>query len=327
MERRIVLITDSARDLSSADLANVNMEGNSISASLSIRDAIASFAPVTLYTELEDFRNHIKEHDHDLVFPMRYGPTSRTQKGLISSLCEAYGIDYMGADNYTHLLCNDKDLSKKYAREFGFNVPNSVMFRTLASKDEMITRIKRLNLPLVVKPNFGGGSAGISDNSLVHDYMAAVELVNFHLNVHTTPVLVEEYVAGQEVSILMIGGREKMAFCGETQLIINGQTYFENRIWGYEEKKIDDSKVDSKVSHLTTQQEREQAIHIFQSFEKVEYMRVDGRVTDTGFYLLELSPDCYLGPESDFEIAMKEQLNLDYPGSLKFIIENSLNQG
>lgn len=82
MERRIVLITDCARDLSSSDLGNVNMEGNSISASLAIRDAIASFAPVTLYTELEDFRDHIKNHEHDLVFPMRYGPTSRTQKEI-----------------------------------------------------------------------------------------------------------------------------------------------------------------------------------------------------------------------------------------------------
>lgn len=327
MERRIVLITDSAKDLSSADLGNIHMEGNSISASLMIRDAIASFAPISFYTELEDFRDHIKEHEHDLVFPMRYGPTSRTQKGLISSLCETYGIDYMGADNYTQLLCNDKDLSKKYAREFGFNVPSSIMFRALTSKEEMLDRVRRLNLPLVVKPNFGGGSAGISDNSLVHDYTDAVDLVRFHMSIHTTPVLVEEYIAGQEVSILMIGSRENMAFCGETQLVINDQTYFDNRIWGYEEKKIDDSKVDFKVSHLTTRQEREQAVHIFQSFEKVEYMRVDGRVTDRGFYLLELSPDCYLGPESDFEIAMKEQLGLDYPGSLKFIIENSLNRG
>ena len=113
MERRIVLITDSARDLSSADLGNVNMEGNSISASLATRDAISTFAPVTLYTELEDFRDNIKEHQHDLVFPMRYGPTSRTQKGLISSLCETYGIDYMGADNYTQLLCNDKKFFRK----------------------------------------------------------------------------------------------------------------------------------------------------------------------------------------------------------------------
>lgn len=327
MDRRIVLITDSARNLSSADLGNVNMEGNSISATLAIRDAISSFAPITLYTELEDFRDHIHEHKHDLVFPMRYGPTSRTQKGLISSLCQTYGIDYMGADNYTQLLCNDKDLSKKYAREFGFNVPNSTLFRVLSSRDEMLIRIKRLGLPLVVKPNFGGGSSGISNNSLVYDYMSAVKLVEFHLNIHPTPVLVEEYIAGQEVSILLVGSRKKVAFCGETQLVINGQTYFENHIWGYEEKKIDDSKVDAKVSNLTTPQEREQAIHIFQSFEKVEYMRVDGRITDKGFYLLELSPDCYLGPESDFEIAMKEQLNLDYPGTLKFIIENSLNQG
>lgn len=302
------------------------MEGNSISATLAIRDAISTFAPVTLYTELDDFRDHIKEHRQDLVFPMRYGPTSRTQKGLIASLCETYKIDYMGADNYTHLLCNDKDLSKKYAAEFGLKAPKSRMFRSILSKERILEQLKLLNLPLVIKPNFGGGSSGISSKSLVHSYMDAAELIMYHLNVHPTPILAEEYATGQEVSLLLIGNRKKISFFGETQLIINGQSYFRDHIWGYEEKKIDDSKVDYMISHLTSPLEREQAVHIFQSFEKVEYMRIDGRVTGDGFCLLELSPDCYLGPECDFEVAMRAE-GFDYPGMLKFIIDNSLNRG
>ena len=324
MDQRIVLVTDSAKDLSSASLANIHMEGNSLSSSLSIRDAISTFAPVTLYTEFEDFCAHIQEHKKDLVFPMRYGPTSRTQKGLLVSLCESYGISYLGADNYTQLLCNDKNLSKKYAQEFGFTVPRSVMFRKLTPKNEMLSRIRGLTLPLVVKPNFGGGSAGISDKSLVYDHISAIELVEFHLNTHPTPILVEEYVAGAEVSILLIGDQKRINFCGETQLIISGRNYFEDRIWGYEEKKIDDSKVDFQVSNITSHQDRERAIQVFHSFEKVEYMRVDGRVSANGFCLLELSPDCYLGPDSDFAVAMQE-LGIDYPGFLKFIIDNSLS--
>ena len=326
MEQRIILVTDSARDLSSADLANTHMEGNSISASIAIRDAIASFAQVVHYTELEDFRDHIKEHLNDLVFPMRYGPTSRTQKGLVVSLCETYGISYMGADIYTQLLCNDKDLSKKYAHEFGFSVPKGIIFRELLPEKEMLTQITKLKLPLVVKPNFGGGSAGISNNSLVHDYASALKLIMFHLNIHPTPVLVEEYIEGQEVSLLLIGNKKKVVYCGETQLVINGQKYFKDRIWGYEEKKIDDSKVDFSVSNLTSNKDRERAKRLFQSFEKVEYMRIDGRVSAEGFFVIELSPDCYLGPESDFEIALKEE-GFDYPGILKFLIENSINRG
>lgn len=326
MEKKIVLVTDSAKDLSSADLANTNMEGNSISSSLAIKNALASFAPVVLYTELSDFRDHIIEHKNDLVFPMRYGPTSRTQKGLVVSLCETYGISYLGADNYTQLLCNDKDLSKKYARDFGFAVPKGMMFRHLYAKEDMLSNLSGIKLPIVVKPNFGGGSAGISEKSLVHSYIEAVELIEFHLNIHSTPILVEEYVAGEEVSILLIGNQKNISFCEETQLIIEGQNYFEDRIWGYERKKIDDSHVDFRVSHLTSIQERERAIQLFQSFEKVEYMRIDGRVSDNGFCLLELSPDCYLGPDSDFAIAM-ENKGVDYPGLLKYIIENSLNHG
>lgn len=180
------------------------MEGNGYESSLGIRDAISTFAPVILYTELEDFRDHISEQKNDLVFPMRYGPTSRTQKGLVSSLCETYGIAYMGADSYTQLLCNDKDLSKKYARECGFNVPNGVMFRELSFKTNMIERVKRLKLPLAVRPNFGGGSSGISNNSLVHDYEDAVNLVEFHLSKHTTPVLARFSIALVDTSSLRI---------------------------------------------------------------------------------------------------------------------------
>lgn len=325
MERRVILITDSAKDLSSPDLSNVNMEGNSISSSIAIRDAIASFAPVVLYTELEDFRDNISKHKNDIIFPMRYGPTSRTQKGLVVSLCEAYGISYLGADNYTQLLCNDKCLSKKYAQEFGFTVPNGVIFRKSASKEELLSKIEKLHLPIVVKPNFGGGSAGISDNSLVHNYASAVKLVEFHLSIHPTPILVEEYVPGEEVSILLIGNSKKISYCGETQLVINGEKFFQDRIWGYEEKKIDDSNVDFVVSHRTSLSDQERAVRIFQSFEKVEYMRIDGRVSHNGFCLLELSPDCYLGPDCDFAVAMKEN-GISYPEFLKFIIENSLNR-
>lgn len=324
MDRRIVLVTDTARDLSSADLANINMEGNNIRASLAIRDAIATFAPVILYTELEDFRNHITEHINDLVFPMRYGPTSRTQKGLISSLCETYGISYLGADNYTQLLCNDKHLSKKYAQEFGFLVPKGVLIYELSSTEDILAQLNTLGLPLVVKPNFGGGSAGISAKSLVHSYIDAINLIKFHLSIHPTPVLVEEYIAGEEVSILMIGNQKEVSFCGETQLVIGGEKFFANRVWGYEEKKIDDSSVDYIVSNRTSPEDRERAIKLFKSFEKVEYMRVDGRVSSRGFFLLELSPDCYLGPDCDFEVALKEQ-GMNYPDVLKYIIENSPN--
>ena len=324
MEQRIVLVTDSERDLVSADLANIHMEGNSIASSKAIRDAISTFASVILYTELEDFCENIQEHIDDLVFPMRYGPTSRTGKGLVASLCESYGISYLGADNYTQLLCNDKDLSKKYAQEFGFSVPKSVLFRQLLPQEEMLRRLYGLKLPLVVKPNFGGGSAGISNKSLVHNYNAAIELVSFHLNCHPTPVLVEEYIAGEEVSILLIGNRKRIKFCNETQLLINGRGYFKDHIWGYEDKKIDDSIVDYRPSCRTTQADRNRAMQLFNSFEKVEYMRIDGRVSPDGFCLLELSPDCYLGPDSDFSVAMRAQ-GLDYPEMLKFIIDNFLN--
>jgi D-alanine-D-alanine ligase-like ATP-grasp enzyme len=43
---------------------------------------------------------------------------------------------------------------------------------------------------------------------------------------------------------------------------------------------------------------------LFDSFEKIDYMRIDGRITKDGFRLIELTPDVHLGPSASFAQAM-----------------------
>lgn len=44
---------------------------------------------------------------------MYYDPADYNSKGIVPSLCETYGINYVGADAYAQLLCNDKTLHCK----------------------------------------------------------------------------------------------------------------------------------------------------------------------------------------------------------------------
>ncbi len=307
MKPKVVLIMDLPKNIENADLSRKDLEGYNCLASQLTKKSFEKFATVKLYTSLEKFTRRILFHKHSIVFPMRWGTTSRTVKGLIPSLCEAHGIKYIGADSYTQILCNDKYLSKMYVRDFGLQIPNGLLVRKGQADSEILAAIKYLTYPLVIKPNFGGGSSGISSKSIVDSNDDALSLIKKLFRYGFSPVLVEEYIKGYEVSILLVGDKSRVYYCDEIQLIINEESYFNHTIWGFETKKVNLSSAHYLPSSLVSLEDKEKAKQIFLSFEKANYLRIDGRVNTDGFFLIELSPDCYIGPESDFSVAFENR--------------------
>jgi len=320
---KIVIIADEYKDISKGTIANNDMEGNSQEATEAIKKCVSEIADSILYTSIDDFCLNIQNHKNDIIFPIRYGTLSKTQKGLIPAICEANKLKYIGADCYAHILCNDKALSKLYARQFGFFVPQHFIYRGEKNQQNILNHLKNLKLPLVIKPNFGGGSSGISTNNLVDRYDEAVELIIQLYKLHHLPIMAEEYIPGEEVSLLIIGNEKQINFFDTTQIEINKETLFNHWIWGFENKKIDDSEMEYRMFNGLSENEKSKGVSLFQSFEKIDYMRIDGRVMDNTFYVLELSPDCYIGPDSDFAFAFRQN-NKSYKDLIELIIKNSL---
>jgi D-alanine-D-alanine ligase len=221
-----------------------------------------------------------------------------------------------------HNLCNDKYLSKLYAREFGISSAKSVLIRNFDS-EHIIDRINTLKLPIIAKPNFGGGSTGISTNSIVNTYLGAANLVQELFHFHQMPILVEEYIEGYEIELVIWGNKGEIKLSQEVKLIMNKEDYFKNKIWGYETKKIDDSCIDFEIVHMLSKDDIENMFSLFRSFDKIEFMRVDGRIFNGHFYLIELSPDCYLGDDCAFYSAFNHN-GYKHEEMFNLLIENSL---
>lgn len=307
MKPKIVLVMDFPKNIEHADLSRKDLEGYNCLASQLTKKTFEEFATVKLYTDLGKFSKRILFHKNSIVFPMRWGTTSRTAKGLIPSLCEAHGIKYVGADSYTQILCNDKYLSKMYARDFGFQVPRGLLVRKGQTVSEIQAAIKYLTYPLVIKPNFGGGSSGISSDSIADSADAALELIQKLFEYNFSPVLAEEYVEGYEVSLLLVGNKFGVQYCDEIQLSINEESFFKHSLWGFETKKVDLFSAHYVPSSYISASNMEKARQLFLSFEKADYLRIDGRINENGFFVIELSPDCYIGPESDFSVAFEQR--------------------
>ncbi len=106
-------------------------------------------------------------------------------------------------DNYiAPLIMENKIVTKLVLKEQGIRVPDSTVVHSVEEGIQLITRY--LNQPLVIKPkstNFGLG-VGILQNSYTEkEVRKALELAFQYEN----SVLLEEYIAGKEYRILVIG--------------------------------------------------------------------------------------------------------------------------
>jgi D-alanine-D-alanine ligase len=131
----------------------------------------------------------------DVVLPILHGPFG--EDGTVQGLLELAGVPYVGAGVAASALAMDKDLFKKVMRDSGIPVAAHHAIRLGDAVENPF------GYPVFVKPARLGSSVGISKVHREDELEAAVELA-FR---HDEKVLVEEFVAGTEVEVGVLGNR------------------------------------------------------------------------------------------------------------------------
>ena len=276
---------------------------------------------VIYYDSPASFLKNITNHENDIVFSIWSGRKSRNRRALVPSICEAYGIPYVGADTYASIICQDKILSKQFSLKNGINTPGFILYEG-GKVDELL--MKNLTFPVVVKPNFEGGSIGISQDCLVESHGKALSKVSELFSIFKQPILIEEFVKGKEVSIVIMGNQKRILFCEDVELSIQNHAYdLENNIFSFEVKKGSEYM---KLSHKLITPDipsavLDNAISLFKNLGKVEELRIDGRYDGETFYLIELSPDIHFGKNGTFAEAFKLK-NIKYTEMLHMVLLN-----
>lgn len=291
----IVLICDRVPNRDGINLYSDNLEFTSNTYFNAISNALKECAShIYFYEQPSEFIDNISKHKNDIVISAIWsGTKSRNRKSLIAAICEAYNIKYVGADTYVQSICQDKQLSKILVEGTCIKAPRGVLF---SPNHLCYDNLDFLSFPIIVKPNLEGSSIGISDNSIADTKEDAIQIIKDIINVFPS-VLAEEYIPGKEISICCVG-RNTVELMEAVELQLDNKNYFEKQVWGYESKKGGKCKVTRKV--ITSQIPQlilDSAKKIFLSLGKVDYMRIDGRLYNDQFYLIELTPDCSLHPD------------------------------
>jgi D-alanine-D-alanine ligase len=285
-----------------------------------MRDAIGPLLKdFVVYHSPEAFIDNIARHSGDIVLPDWSGERSWNRYGLVPAVCEAYGVTYIGGDAYTKIVCQDKFLSKSLCRRAGLEVPDA-LYIDEPSKLEMLDLI---GYPSVVKPCFEGTSIGISDHSIVHSASDARYAAGALLEALGAPVLVERFCPGREVSICLVGNARGMALmeAGE-RFLPSDERYFETHLFSAALKKNSKQTALRLVTNSVPKYAFDRSVALFRSLQKVELIRVDGRLNRDCFTVIELTPETHLGARAEFAGTFIKT-GLDYQEVLARLILNS----
>ncbi len=132
----------------------------------------------------------------EMVFLALHGADG--ENGRVQAAFDLYGIRYTGAGYIGSALAMDKGLTKTLFSAAEIPMPRGVPVHRESSTTP---EAAGLSLPCVVKPACGGSSIGVSIVSTPQEYAAALE----EAFTYEDAVIVEEYIAGREFSVGVIG--------------------------------------------------------------------------------------------------------------------------
>lgn len=318
--KRVVLIADRIQDHHNATISTNNLEVIADAYFNPLFSTLKKIGPeVVHYDTLEKFTQKISLHKKDVVLSIWSGVGSRNRRILVPSICEANGIAYVGADSYLQAISQDKDLSKNFAAKYGIKSPHGVLL--YGTND--LHKLNYLCYPIIIKPNFEGGSIGIFNSNVASDYNEATMVAASLLSSYV-PILAEEYIEGEEISFCISGNVNEITLFEIIRQHINGKTYFKNEIMGAEYKKI--STLEQSWDNVTGQikkADKENVLQLYQHLGKADLIRIDGRSNSTGFYLLELTADVGISTKSIMTAAYTSA-GYTYEQMLEQIINNAI---
>lgn len=260
---------------------------------------------------LEQLTQGLRQEPVDVVFNLAERFRQRSALDYtVAAVLEMLDLPHTGASSEGLLLARDKALTKKVLTFGGVGVPHFMLCRRGAP----VQRPSDLRFPLIVKPVDEDASVGIARSSVVRDDQALAERVAFVHEKFHTHAIVEEFIAGRELYIGVMGNDPPVAL-PPIEMVFGADSTAESRIatfkakWSlkYRESRGIQNEVAKNLSPEVRQRLADVAVRTYQAAGLRDYGRIDVRLAhDDAIYVVEANPNPYLADGEDLAWAAEE---------------------
>jgi len=273
-----------------------------------------------------EFLDNIRREPVDMVFNIAEGRGSyRSREAQVPSILEMLGIPYTGSDPQCLAICLDKPVTKKLLAVAGIPTP---AWRTIANSEELFqTPWDGFGFPAIIKPAYEGSSKGIHLDSVVNNLKQALATAPELLEHYRQPLMVEEFIAGDEVTVGVLGNLPPRVL---GLMHIRPRQSEAPFIYSLEVKRDWENLVDyecpAQFEEEVLARISAASLRAFRALGCRDFARVDFRVSPEGVpYFLEINPLPGLGTYSDLVI-MALKLRRTHEGLIGAVLEAALER-
>ena len=271
----------------------------------------------------------------DLVFNFAEGSgVGRSREARVPAVCEMLGIPYTGSDPLALAVALDKDMTRRVAESAGVTLPKGLTLSfprgeydgNYAEFPAMLAECG-LPLPVIAKPVCEGSSKGIRNRCLIRTAEEFGPTVMGLWRDYQQPVLVEEFISGDEVTIGIVGNDPPQPLGIMRMLPRKPADHF---VYSLEVKRNWEELVEyeapAKLPKDVTQAVEEAALNVFTALGCRDVSRLDFRIRDGVPYFIEINPLPGLNPESSDLVFLAYRLGMTFPQLIEMILNAAITR-
>jgi D-alanine-D-alanine ligase len=223
------------------------------------------------------------------------------------------------------VICLDKPLTQKLVAAAGVCTPRSLV---ITDKQELHQIAESYSLfPAIIKPAYEGSSKGIRLSSVVDNPKQAIESAERLLEHYRQPVMIEEFIAGDEVTIGIIGNSPPRVLGMMRILPKRRDGYF---VYSLEVKRnyleLVEYECPARLEPKVLSNLEVSGLNAFKALGCRDFARLDFRVSPEGVpYFLEINPLPGLGTHSDL-IIMAKMMGWAHEGLIASVLNAALER-
>lgn len=216
----------------------------------------------------------------------------------IPGVLELLSIPYTGGDMLCMTLDTNKFLVNELLRQNGVPVPNFQLFAT--AEDPLDPSLR---FPLISKLNAIHGSVEITTDAVSETEKHLRKRLRYLLRTYQQPVLVEEFIAGREITAIVLGNRPKRVFAAEKLFLSPHGKY---AYLTFDEQWLMDSSQSFFYRKYKDSLLKEYVKRAFDVTKMYDYAKFDIRLDQSGrYFFIDSNCNPALGPkEQDVAISL-----------------------
>ena len=262
----------------------------------------------------------------DLVVNIAEGTgCARSREARVPAVLEMLDIPYTGSDPLTLAATLDKDCAKRLVASEGVATPPWALY--LGDFISFRARAARLTYPVIIKPAYEGSSKGVLLTSVVHSPAELEQpLARMH-EFYEQPILVEEYIEGDELTVGVLGNRPPhvLGIMHVLPRMPSGPFIYSLEVKRNWEQAVR-YECPAALRPADSRAVEDAALRCFEVLGCRDVARVDFRLRDGVPYFLEVNPLPGLSPKSGDLVLLAGYMGVGYQELVSRILQAAFDR-